>query len=1187
MQTTRYCGHCLQENGPEIAECRHCGSPLPDDARRDGAGDGVAKNVALGAQEETVSKIDEGTPVARSESSADGVASVDDGVSAGDVAETIGAYKTVSLANDDEVAQRWGVGQRVAGRFVLSHCIGQGGMGKVFLAKDDILGRQIALKRVPQDIIFDSDARDDLRQEANRLLDLAHENIVRVHTYYDEPDWPFFAMEYLRGPTLKKLLNVRKNEKRRFSFDEVRIISRQVGRGLAYAHKKNVIHRDLKPANLMMVDSPGEEITENDVIKITDFGISRVVADSTLRQTGKRSGTLPYMSPEQFRGEECTVESDVYSLAATYYELLSGRPPFFTGDIAYQIVNVTPKPLDNVPRGVNGVLLRALSKNPERRYHSVEEFTSALEQRRLPDIVSITAVVRRFALRAAVVLLGIVVLGLAALGVQSLFPKSTDREVHQNVVSNASSSIDRHAFAKELRQQLQVGIPYKTNNTTLEFHLRKEGELGKDPDVFSGISFELDPERQAEARIIHGVALPGGDELKFVLNNLSEGPHYIRVRLQPVAQEIVDLPETSEISRGFEIDVAGPNFTIEPLRKKAFVQVPDTKSPDYATFQDTCIFKLATLEAGDIHSAFYQLVSPDGKGNLETRGAARFPIHDHQQWTLPLVEGRNSFLVYAKDNFGNESSPTKLEITRLQLAVHQFERVRETARGTRVEVQGVLNVEGTVVPDIHFFLNDSHVSDPQQARGQLSRESPSFRTTLTLPRFRNKIEVRYEWGGEIFPFSPPAIIPDVEVVAPHIVLLPEPPNRTKEDSVRLVGIVRPYFPGLTLTLFHKKVGTWSLTLRPDESNGPDAAEFRRDVYLSPNALNEFQFVPEYDGEVLASNLPPFTIYCDTTDPDLEDVNFDPKGMNLHIRLTPSESLSLLRIREADQENWATEFVMPNGDYLRITELPAAPTTFTVEMTDLVGNVNEVTRRCQMFDLTSVEESPSSFKGETEELVAVLSREEADAILKMLGITFKEYGKDGESMMTTELPERALNTYLSESQIRPDIGEGSLQLPAVVGETFDGAQVVGFVTWLNEKVNDGFEYYIPTADQWRASFMNSEDPGNAVRDIEDWFQGRHPTWSFDPFPNVNYGKNKVSPIGSRKENMTMSGLLDMESNLQEIVRGKDSSWLVIGGWNTLRPIMLRTKCTHERHLKASLNGYEHKYTGLRLGRRPKQ
>ena len=296
------------------------------------------------------------------------------------------AYATESTDLSEEAARGWHEGDLVANQYRIQKLIGQGGMGKVYLAQDEALDRPVALKRIPQEIIFDVDARDDLRLEANRLLDLAHDNIIRIHTYSDGPTWPFFAMEYLEGQTLKHLLRQRKREGRTFEAEELLVVARQVGDGLAHAHARQIVHRDLKPANLMLAKPVEGALQPSDTIKITDFGISRVVADSTLRQTGKRSGTVPYMSPEQFRGEVSTPSSDIYSLACTLYELVAGSPPFYTGDIGYQIMNIEPAPLEEIPHTIAETILRGLSKDSGDRFESVDEFVAALEGRKIPRL---------------------------------------------------------------------------------------------------------------------------------------------------------------------------------------------------------------------------------------------------------------------------------------------------------------------------------------------------------------------------------------------------------------------------------------------------------------------------------------------------------------------------------------------------------------------------------------------------------------------------------------------------------------------------------------------------------------------------------------------------------------------------------------------------------------------------------
>ena len=212
-----------------------------------------------------------------------------------------------------------------------------------------------------------------------------------------------------KGPTLKKLLRKRRQYGTEFSIEEVLIIARQVAKGLTYAHSKGIVHRDLKPANLMLAEPVKGQITEDDVVKITDFGVSRVVADSTLRQTGKRSGTLPYMSPEQFRGELCTQKSDIYSFACTLHELVSGSPPFTTGDIPYQILNVRPQMSQRLPRSFANALLRGLAKDPDDRYESVEAFVAALEGNEAPWMPAFGQRLRRsFAFGKAVVLTAVV-----------------------------------------------------------------------------------------------------------------------------------------------------------------------------------------------------------------------------------------------------------------------------------------------------------------------------------------------------------------------------------------------------------------------------------------------------------------------------------------------------------------------------------------------------------------------------------------------------------------------------------------------------------------------------------------------------------------------------------------------------------------------------------------------------------
>ena len=203
-------------------------------------------------------------------------------------------------------------------------------MGIVWLARDEELERDVALKFLPDLMIHDRSAFDQLRRETKRCLELTHPHIVRIHDFVRDERSGGISMEYIDGETLSNLRA--EKEQRVFQPDEIATWMSQLCDALDYAHTHaNVIHCDLKPANLM-VNQRGD-------LKITDFGIARSLGDSVRRLTLEqgRSGTLIYMSPQQLNGERCTQLDDIYSLGATIYELLTSKPPFYSGNIDRQI----------------------------------------------------------------------------------------------------------------------------------------------------------------------------------------------------------------------------------------------------------------------------------------------------------------------------------------------------------------------------------------------------------------------------------------------------------------------------------------------------------------------------------------------------------------------------------------------------------------------------------------------------------------------------------------------------------------------------------------------------------------------------------------------------------------------------------------------------------------------------------
>ena len=256
------------------------------------------------------------------------------------------------------------------GRFALVRPLGRGGMGEVWLAQDERLQEPVALKFLPPEVRADPVALDDLRRETARSHRLTHPNIVRIHDFHEEADGlAFIAMEYVNGPTLAEL---RLEQPRRvLIWDFIKPLVQQLCAALDYAHGEKVVHRDLKPGNIM-VDSKGR-------LKLADFGIAATVSDSVSRVSGRHatSGTLPYMSPQQLAGKRPSVGDDIYALGATLYELLTSKPPFYTGDITHQVLHEAAEPPDErlagldlvnpVPGDVAALIMACLAKEPTQR----------------------------------------------------------------------------------------------------------------------------------------------------------------------------------------------------------------------------------------------------------------------------------------------------------------------------------------------------------------------------------------------------------------------------------------------------------------------------------------------------------------------------------------------------------------------------------------------------------------------------------------------------------------------------------------------------------------------------------------------------------------------------------------------------------------------------------------------------
>ncbi|MFN0304094.1 MAG: serine/threonine-protein kinase [Burkholderiales bacterium] len=265
------------------------------------------------------------------------------------------------------------IGRRV-GTYLITERLGAGGAAEVFKGIDLMLKRDVAIKVLRPEIACDPGFPERFRHEAQILARLSHPNIASVHAFLQEGDTQFMVMEYVPGISLDALIRAGGP----VPAERALRIFRAALDGIGHAHRCGIVHRDLKPANIML--------TESGQVKVVDFGIARAVgSDHRLTRHGQISGTARYMSPEQVRGEEGDVRSDIYSLGVVLYMLLCGRAPF-VGQSVYDLmksqVEQPPPPLhtlvEGVPVQIEAAVTRALAKHPSERFQNVEAFASVL-----------------------------------------------------------------------------------------------------------------------------------------------------------------------------------------------------------------------------------------------------------------------------------------------------------------------------------------------------------------------------------------------------------------------------------------------------------------------------------------------------------------------------------------------------------------------------------------------------------------------------------------------------------------------------------------------------------------------------------------------------------------------------------------------------------------------------------------
>ncbi|MCS6870108.1 MAG: serine/threonine-protein kinase [Anaerolineae bacterium] len=264
------------------------------------------------------------------------------------------------------------------GAFTVGELIGDGGMGSVYLATHPDYTEPMAIKVLLPQYAQDAEFRARFIREGQVLSEISHPHIIPVYHFGEDKGLLYFVMRYVKGKTLYDLLL-----SRRFTPIAAWQIIRPISEALDYAHERSIIHRDVKPANILIEVQHVNGKVHNQVF-LADFGLSKVLSWTALTTTGVSVGTPQYMSPEQVMDYPLTPASDVYSLAVVVYEMLLGRLPFYAKrpeELAFRHIDTSPPAPSalnrDFPKPIEAVLMRALLKEPERRYQRAGDFAKA------------------------------------------------------------------------------------------------------------------------------------------------------------------------------------------------------------------------------------------------------------------------------------------------------------------------------------------------------------------------------------------------------------------------------------------------------------------------------------------------------------------------------------------------------------------------------------------------------------------------------------------------------------------------------------------------------------------------------------------------------------------------------------------------------------------------------------------
>ncbi|NPV27722.1 MAG: Stk1 family PASTA domain-containing Ser/Thr kinase [Firmicutes bacterium] len=266
------------------------------------------------------------------------------------------------------------IGRILGNRYEIIEQLGVGGMALVYKARDTLLDRLVTIKILRDEFTSDDEFVKRFRREAQAVAKLSHPNVVSVYDVGSEGSIHYIVMEYIAGRTLKELIK----EKAPLPPKQAVEIARQICEALEHAHENGIVHRDIKPHNILL--------TRDGRVKVTDFGIARAASAATVTQTGTIVGSVHYFSPEQAKGEVVGIKSDLYSVGAVLYEMMTGRVPFEgESPIAVALKHLQtpvlpPRQLNpSIPVNLEQVILKAMAKEPGIRFRTAREMSRALQ----------------------------------------------------------------------------------------------------------------------------------------------------------------------------------------------------------------------------------------------------------------------------------------------------------------------------------------------------------------------------------------------------------------------------------------------------------------------------------------------------------------------------------------------------------------------------------------------------------------------------------------------------------------------------------------------------------------------------------------------------------------------------------------------------------------------------------------